>query len=723
MQEQTKQAQDRKSTLSLKSLYLDPNNYRFIDSDSYVNVEENDLLRPEIQRRTSALILGKNAENVRDLIDSFCKNGFLPVDQIQVRRVNDTGKFIVVEGNRRIACLKNLQSRFETDGIDLGQLDSDIFSKVPVIYYNDADETHHLVLMGLKHISGNKKWPVINQAELIRTLAKEKQMSPDEICKSIGVSKREITTTLNTLSLIGIYQESDYSDQFESDKYSLFREVMRSRKLRSWLEWDDNLKTAKNNDHLERLFSWISEEECVEDKETSDDLIGNTQKMEAVIVKATQIRELAKIIDDKQALSNLDMTRNLAEATLASEVLGKNKVKNAVSIIGQEINTIFNMSKLVSDSDRTDIQELGNKLKSLLSLEEKQTLSGASRSLYLDTNAVIKFTTLDIQTFRGLRKLKLEELKRINLIAGINNSGKTTLLEALKMLCSMNSPKSFVELIRRRAKIPTDQVDMSWFTEQIPNAKVNAIFNQKNTNLKLVNEQLSVDDMTYYLESACFDLSYGNKRWSSQTHFFEKYPQRTEGDIFSLCPSVFSSPFTGLDPELLNECHSKSLKEGSKQLIVSFIQNHIDADIKNIELDENGQFTVVHDRLSPNPDLTQFGEGLQRIFKIGLLFAGAKNGVVLIDEFENAIHASLLPKVVKLIFELSTKFNAQVFISSHSKECIDAFAKSDILPKEDLAAYSLIDTDGQIECFQFSGDRLHKLVDSIAFDLRGEVNK
>ena len=102
--------QDRRQSVSLQNLLLDPNNYRFRDADSYVTVEENDVAKPDVQRRTSGLLLGRNAENIRDLNESFKKNGFLPVDQIQVRRIKDSSKYIVVEGNRRVATLKYLQS-------------------------------------------------------------------------------------------------------------------------------------------------------------------------------------------------------------------------------------------------------------------------------------------------------------------------------------------------------------------------------------------------------------------------------------------------------------------------------------------------------------------------------------------------------------------------------------------------------------------------------------
>ncbi len=713
---------DRRSQLSLKSLFLDPNNYRFIDSPNYVPVTEESATASEVQRRTTALILGKNGENVRDLIDSFRKNGFLPVDQIQVRRIGDSTRFLVVEGNRRVATLKYLQFRHESDeALDLGKLDPDIFTKVPVVYYADADEGHHLVLMGLKHISGNKKWPAINQAELIRTLHEKHGMQISDICHSIGITQQEVKSTLQSLALIDSYKTSDYGDQFQSDKYSIFREVIRNRKIRTWLEWDENEQAAKNKNNEERLFSWVSEETISNDDDQEDELIGNNQKLEPVLVKSAQIRDLAKIIDDELALSNLETTRNLSEATLSSEVLGKDKVKNAISIISQETNAIFNMSRLIGDSDRADIKHLEEKLKSLLSFGQTQSVAASSRSNHLDTSLGEKFSSITINSFRQFKNLTVQNLSRINLIAGINNSGKTTFLEAIQLLCSLNDTKDFINLVRRRAKVFEEQLDMNWFLGQLPVCDINASYNGHVVELKIDSEQQQVDDTTHYLSTTAFTASYDTKKWTSQVHFFEKYPQRSEGPINSICPSVFSSPFNGLEPSLLKECHSKSLREGSKELIMDFIRDNIDSNIVNIEHDDMGHFTVLHKKIAPNPDLSMFGEGLQRIFKIGLLFAGAKDGVLIIDEFENAIHASLLHKVADLLYKLSVKFNVQVFISSHSKECVDAFALSDTIPNDKVSAYSLVKDEKGLRCHYFAGDRLQKLIQNIDFDLRGKA--
>jgi AAA15 family ATPase/GTPase len=44
------------------------------------------------------------------------------------------------------------------------------------------------------------------------------------------------------------------------------------------------------------------------------------------------------------------------------------------------------------------------------------------------------FTKLEINNFRGIRKLELNDFNRINVFVGKNNVGKTTVLEALFLL-------------------------------------------------------------------------------------------------------------------------------------------------------------------------------------------------------------------------------------------------------------------------------------------------
>ena len=44
--------------------------------------------------------------------------------------------------------------------------------------------------------------------------------------------------------------------------------------------------------------------------------------------------------------------------------------------------------------------------------------------------------SVKIENFRGFKSFELQQLGRINLLVGENNSGKTSILEAVQLLCS-----------------------------------------------------------------------------------------------------------------------------------------------------------------------------------------------------------------------------------------------------------------------------------------------
>jgi predicted ATPase len=117
-------------------------------------------------------------------------------------------------------------------------------------------------------------------------------------------------------------------------------------------------------------------------------------------------------------------------------------------------------------------------------------------------------------------------------------------------------------------------------------------------------------------------------------------------------------------------------------------------------------------------DLHDFGDGVQRIFSICILFASVKDGIVLMDEGESGIHSSLFEKFATFIYELSLRFNVQVFLTTHSKECVDAFVKAAGIPQSEVTGYAVIAREGNTRAVRIDGQRLSKLVTSIDFDLR-----
>jgi len=78
-------------------------------------------------------------------------------------------------------------------------------------------------------------------------------------------------------------------------------------------------------------------------------------------------------------------------------------------------------------------------------------------------------------------------------------------------------------------------------------------------------------------------------------------------------------------------------------------------------------------RLMPLPVM---GGGMVRLASLVIHIGNAANGVVLVDEIENGLHYSILPKVWRAIGEVARQFNAQIFATTHSLECIVAAHKA-----------------------------------------------
>lgn len=74
--------------------------------------------------------------------------------------------------------------------------------------------------------------------------------------------------------------------------------------------------------------------------------------------------------------------------------------------------------------------------------------------------------------------------------------------------------------------------------------------------------------------------------------------------------------------------------------------------------------------------LRSMGEGMGRAFGILLSLVNAKNGILLIDEVENGLHYTVLYDMWRLIFRVAHELNVQVFATTHSWDCIEAFQKA-----------------------------------------------
>jgi len=719
------EAQNKKRSYNLKNLFLDPNNYRFVDNNNYEKIDDKNITNPNVQKRTRNFIEGYKRENIKDLISSFKSNGFLDIDIIQVRDLGDN-QYQVLEGNRRVATLKALQEDFE-NGIDIGNLDKDIFKSIPFEIHENNTNEKHLIIMGLKHISGNKKWAAINQAKLIYDFLSSYWQTPiyyekeTEFCNSLGITKTELRISQRAYHLILRYKQSEYAEQFKSSHYSLFVMITRKPTIKKWLNWDDNRYSADNIDNLERLLSWISYD--VRFIEETDEY----EELEPIITKSTEITDLSLFIHNEEALREMEEYRSVSRGLLYSGELDQKNYEKSYDEVQKSIKKLMKYKGMITPDDLDGLTLVKKDFESLLPKESVLNISSGNihKIFEFDKNQQ-HFSTLNIHSYKIFKEFKIDNLNKINIFAGFNNSGKTSLIEAIYLLTKQNDISSYFELLKYKNKLK--QLSPSWLNSTFENdISISGKYNDIDTRVDISKyEAIDIDKKNDYLASYKIISNIESRELNSIIHTYKYENMIREYDkIEHLCSSLLKSPFY-FNRDEISQTYDKSLKYKNDQkitaidMIVEFLKN-IDKNIKDIRFSdayEIERFIVDSESTKDNLDLTNYGEGLQRVFEIALSFAYARNGIVCIDEFETAIHHLLLIDFTRFVQELADIFNVQVFITSHSKECIDAFVNNDY-QNDTISAYFLQNKDGKIEKQNVSGEKLKHYIEKIDFDLRG----
>ncbi|MNK42083.1 ParB-like nuclease domain protein [compost metagenome] len=367
--------------ISIDKLFLDPNNYRLRSNPAYKEITgltDDQITGALLQQRTQNIVGGKNNSEVLDLINSFKTNGFLKVDNILVRELKDDLGYVVVEGNRRTVALKMLKRSFD-EGFDIGKMDPRLFDGqdggIEVVIYDYPTDEDYLVLMGLRHVSGTRKWDRYNQAKLIAELS-SKGLGIDEISSKLGVpNRRAVQEQLDAYCAIqpfiatkSLYEMSPAFNPH--DRFMIFVEVLLKRNVRNWMGWNSESKTFGNIENTNRFYSWITPNFIQEDDDEAG--INDGELLDPIIINHKQIRELDEIIDDPDSLERLEQARSITEAIEQNDGYTKKKfskeIKRAETILknvklgpslelnnedGQSLNNIKRLVNLMLDEQQS----------------------------------------------------------------------------------------------------------------------------------------------------------------------------------------------------------------------------------------------------------------------------------------------------------------------------------------------------------------------------------
>lgn len=312
-----------------------------------------------------------------------------------------------------------------------------------------------------------------------------------------------------------------------------------------------------------------------------------------------------------------------------------------------------------------------------------------------------------IENFRCFKKTTITGFTTFNLIGGLNNSGKSALLEAI--IFSTTFEKSLIKRLIQLRNIEEENpllIEKSWdyFFYNL-NTTTPIFFNcnySGNINIKLKVKKEKITNISELSTYSNFkndeNLSVARKDFlrflskNKHTHSLSLYIENNKMDL--ICrytytdtgeleikkPSPIHIPIEQIaflpskreiDQKILLNVLNEALALGKYNLIVSTLKK-LDKSIADIRTIDKKIFLARQDMIFL--PLGLFGDAVQVLLDIILaLIILPNNSILIIDEIENGIHHTKHGLVFEIIFSLIKDKEIQIFATSHSSEFIHTY--------------------------------------------------
>lgn len=340
----------------------------------------------------------------------------------------------------------------------------------------------------------------------------------------------------------------------------------------------------------------------------------------------------------------------------------------------------------------------------------------------------MKYTQLAIQNFRSIQSLEIRDFKQVNLLVGRNNCGKTSVLEALFLISGMSNPQLPINIHLFRGIGLTENEDFNYLfynldfnqspqiqaigqeatkrTLTITPRYADSIFSdgkemKKKDFGQFSDQSINVTTSTLQLlECIRLDFNEGQQVGYVEAHLKEGQIKFVLSENYkeSLRCTFFTNTTTTveLDKRLERLIIQKNLGK------IILILKEIEPTLSDIRLGAHGMIytDIGLDKLMP---LNLLGDGIRHLLAILSAVLDTKNGILLIDEIENGFHYTSLKTLWEAVCRAAQEFNVQIFATTHSYECIEAFAN---LESPEIALYRIDRTAGKHQAFFYSAELL-----------------
>jgi AAA15 family ATPase/GTPase len=357
---------------------------------------------------------------------------------------------------------------------------------------------------------------------------------------------------------------------------------------------------------------------------------------------------------------------------------------------------------------------------------------------------------LTIHRFRGLRDLNLQDLGQINILVGGNNSGKTSVLEAISTYCR---PLDILEWLntswRREIKYSRkSQLDaLKWLFPQNSDREIfedyegetcvsgngnfsviksRAIYQEYEGAILSKNDDSEIEDPRLDNSLKLADIELKATLSNLETELSETFEiwenerltsRRMRSD--AVLPVDTVTPFSHRIEQLQIGSLSEAILQRFQPEVIKLLQE-IDPEIIDLQIvspiGKRPSLYIDHKQVGMSP-LSSFGDGIQRLLFIAVTLAKVRNGVLLIDEIETAIHTVALRCSFAWIVKWCKEMNVQLFATTHSLEAVDALLDASDA-ETDLVLYRLEKRELQTKAIRLDRETLSIVRDELGQEVR-----
>ncbi|MBA3312455.1 MAG: AAA family ATPase [Planctomycetaceae bacterium] len=319
-----------------------------------------------------------------------------------------------------------------------------------------------------------------------------------------------------------------------------------------------------------------------------------------------------------------------------------------------------------------------------------------------------------INGFRAFSQFFMRGLGRINLLVGGNNSGKSSVLEAIQLLASQGDPHSLWFTMSRRGERIWDDTDSRpayeadvrhlFFGHELYVGNSFRIKQFGDAGPEMVEVVMTEAGLNEDAHQTHFEFS-GSEAPSSPLALHMNWhgigptrdavlPVSRKGglsvDAFrkSFRPQSSRTPLQLITTASLSPMEVVSLLDDvmltpDEDRIIEALRT-IEPTIERIAtagfsrrrvIDTERGGVVV--KCSNNPHripIGSMGDGIWRMLGLALALVRSENGILLVDEIDTGLHYSVMEDMWRLLFSTAQRLNVQVFATTHSRDCYESLA-------------------------------------------------